>query len=154
MPVPDAEKPLGSRRGSLHTRRTVRALPCPVQSADCYLPCKPSAHPIPSTGQCRGVSVRLAVPYWVTMVICMCRVKCFYAGVRWAVSLPKEAVLTRQALASALTSALGQVRPLALFIEPVNAVLTSCWQRVHTASPYRGSSWVPVQLCSWSQYDM
>ena len=39
----------------------------------------------------------------------LCRVKCFYAGVRWALVLPTEAVLTRQALAAALTAALGQV---------------------------------------------
>ena len=40
------------------------------------------------------------------------RVKCFYAGVRWALVLPTEAVLTRQALAAALTAALGQVGAL------------------------------------------
>ena len=58
-----------------------------------------------------GVSVRLALLSTKSERMCTCRVKCFYAGVRWAMSLPKEAVLTRQALASALTNALGQVRP-------------------------------------------
>ena len=44
------------------------------------------------------------------------RVKCFYAGVRWALVLPTEAVLTRQALAAALTAALGQVGGLSRLV--------------------------------------
>ena len=61
-----------------------------------------------------GVGIRLVLHSLEGGSFCIHRVKCFYAGVRWAISLPKEAVLTRQALASALTSALGQVRPSAL----------------------------------------
>ena len=52
--------------------------------------------------------VSLDLAGWQYTVL-LCRVKCFYAGVRWALVLPTEAVLTRQALAAALTAALGQV---------------------------------------------
>ena len=48
-------------------------------------------------------------PCRLKYTVLLCRVKCFYAGVRWALVLPTEAVLTRQALAAALTAALGQV---------------------------------------------
>ncbi len=80
----------------------------------------------------------------------MCRVKCFYAGVRWAIPLPKEAVLTRQALASALTSALGQVNsvighlPFAFNMSNTTGVpAATAW---HLHSPEAGSSSCTLSL--------
>ncbi len=53
------------------------------------------------------------------------RVKCFYAGVRWGLALPPEALASRHALAASLTAAFSQVWHVLMLHSPCCMLLGS-----------------------------